>query len=95
VLEVKNVSISVERTGERMKISMPNTTVDIEIMKGKNGKPIKIENLPWPGFPAPPFDDLTQYKTIVLKHTSGDQEFDYTGTNGFTATIEANATDSH
>ena len=52
VLEVKNVPISVERSAERIKISTPNTTAEIEIMKGSNGKPIKIENLPSPGFPA-------------------------------------------
>ena len=40
------------RVGSDMTISTPNTTAEIEIMKGKNGKPIKIENLPSPGFPA-------------------------------------------
>jgi hypothetical protein len=88
VLEVKNVSISVKRSAERMTISTPNTTAEIEIMKGKNGKPIKIENLPAPGFPAPPFLDHTQYRTVVLKHEGKDKQFEYSGTNGFTARIE-------
>jgi len=89
VLEVKNVPISVERSAERMTISTPNTTVEIEIMKGKNGKPIKIANLPSPGFPAPPFLDHTQYRSVVLKHEAEDKQFEYSGTNGFTARIEA------
>jgi hypothetical protein len=89
VLEVKNVPISVERSGERMKISTPNTTAEIEIMRGKNGKPIKIENLPWPGFPAPPLLDHTQYRSVILKHEAEDEQFEYSGTNGFTARIEA------
>jgi hypothetical protein len=89
VLEVKNVPISVERSAERMKISTPNTTAEIEIMKGKNGKPIKIENLPWPGFPAPPLLDHTQYRSVILKHEAEDKQFEYSGTNGFTARIEA------
>ena len=89
VLEVKNVPISVERSAERMTISTPNTTAEIEIMKGKNGKPIKIENLPWPGFPAPPLLDHTQYRSVILKHEAEDKQFEYSGTNGFTARIEA------
>ncbi len=62
VLEVMNVPISVERSAERMKISTPNTTAEIEIMKGKNGKPIKIENLPSPDFPAPPMLDHISHR---------------------------------
>ena len=89
VLEVKNVPISVERSAERMTISTPNTTAEIEIMKGKNGKPIKIENLPSPSFPAPPLLDHTQYRSVILKHEAEDKQFEYSGTNGFTARIEA------
>ena len=89
VLEVKNVPISVERSAERMKIITPNTTAEIEIMKGKNGKPIKIENLPSPGFPAPPMLDHTQYRSVILKHEAEDKQFEYSGTNAFTAKIEA------
>jgi hypothetical protein len=89
VLEVKNVRISVERSAERMTISTPNTTAEIEIMKGKNGKPIKIENLPSPDFPAPPLLDHTQYRSVILKHEAEDKQFEYSGTTGFTARIEA------
>ncbi len=95
VLEVKNVRITVERTEERVKLSTPNTTVEIELMRGKNGKPIKIENLPAPGFPAPPYIDHTQYRSTALKHDGGDKQFEYTGTNGFTARIETDASGSH
>ena len=89
VLEVKNVPISVERSAERMTIYTPNTTVEIGVMKGKNGKPIKIENLPAPEFPAPPFLDHTQYRSVILKHEAEDKQFEYSGTTGFTARIEA------
>lgn len=89
VLEVKNVPIFVERSGERMKISTPDTTAEIEIMKGKNGKPIRIENLPFPGFPAPPMIDHTQYRSVILKYEAEDKQFEFSGTNGFTARIEA------
>ena len=89
VLEVKNVPLAVERSAERIKISTPNTSAEIEVMKGKNGEPIKIDNLPSPGFPAPPFQDHTQYRSVTLKHEAEDKQFEYSGTNGFTARIEA------
>jgi hypothetical protein len=92
VLEVRNVPISVERSTERMKISTANTTAEIEMMKGKNSKPIKIENLPSPEFPAPPYLDHTQYRSVILKHEAEDKQFEYSGTTGFTAKIEAVAT---
>lgn len=95
VLEVKNVPIAVERRDESVRISTPNTTAQIEVMTGKNGKPIKIHNLPWPDFPAPPLLDHTQHRTIVLKHQSEGEEFEYSGTNAFTAKIEADATAAH
>lgn len=89
VLEVKNVPITVERGEGRMKIVTPNTMAEIEVMTGKNGKPIKIQNLPFPGFPAPPMLDHTQYKSVILKHEGEDNHFEFSGTNGFTARIEA------
>jgi len=95
VLEVKNVPISIEHAGDTMRVSTPNTSVEIEAMRGKNGEPISIDNLPWPGFPAPPLNEHTQYKTIVLKHDGGDQQFDHKGTNGFTATIQVDAVVGH
>ena len=41
-----------------------------------NGKPIKIENLPSPGFPAPTLLDHTQYRSVFLKHEAEDKQFD-------------------
>ncbi len=89
VLEVKNVPLSVEQSADRMRISTPNTTAEIEVMKGKNGEPIEIANLPSPSFPAPPFQDHVQYRSITLRHDGEDKRFEYAGTNGFTARIEA------
>lgn len=95
VVEVKNVPLGVEQSGDTRKITTPNTTVEIKVMKGKNGKPISIDNLPWPGFPAPPLMDHMQYQTVVLKHEGGDQKFEHSGTNGFTAKITADSDSSH
>ena len=89
VLEVKNVPLSVKRSGERITISTPNTMAEVEMMKGRNGKPIKVENLPAPGLPFPEFIDHTQYRTLTLKHEAEDKQFEYSGTNSFTARVEA------
>lgn len=45
--------------------------------------------------PAPPYIDHTQYKTTLLKHTSNDQSYEYTGTNGFTARIDVDSREKH
>ena len=92
VVEVKNVPIAVEYLDDTMKISTPNTIAHIQIMKGKNGDPIRIANLPFPGFPGPPFLDHMQYTTVQLKHESAEQNFEHSGTNGFTARIDVAST---
>jgi len=95
VVEVANVPIAVEHVGDTIHLSLPNTKVSLEVMRGKNGERIKIDNLPSPDFPAPPLDDHTQYKTIVLKHDGKERSFDHSGTNGFTAKIQAVADAEH
>ncbi len=89
VLEVKRVPLTVERSAERIKIVAPNTSTEIEVMRGKSGEVIKIANMPAPSFPAPEFQDHTQYRSVMLKHEAEDKQFEYSGTNGFTARIEA------
>lgn len=95
VVEVNNVPISIEHGEGTIKISTPNTTAHVRVMKGKNGQPIKIVNLPSPSFPAPPFLDHTQYETILLKHESDEQSYEHSGTNGFTTTIDIDSTEEH
>ena len=95
VVEVKNVPISIEREEDTIKISTPNTMGHIKVMEGSNGEPIKIANLPSPSFPGPPFNDHTQYQTIILKHESDEQNFEHSGTNSFTAHIDVDSAEEH
>jgi hypothetical protein len=88
VLSTEKVTISIERTADKIKFSVPSTTVEIEMMKGLNGKPIKIQNLPAQNLPFPRLIDHTQYKSITLNHDSEDKKYSYSGTNGFTAKID-------
>ena len=87
VSAVKNVPITVQRDAERIKVTTPHTNVEIVVMKGKGGAPIKLQNMPAEDFPAPAFLDHTQYKSVSLVHKGKDEEFDYEGTNGFVARL--------
>lgn len=91
VLEVKNAPIRVERSEGRVRISTENTVAEIVVMKGRNGRPIKSENLPVPEFPAPPYEDHTQYRSVILRNTSPNGSFEYSGTNGYTARLDTSS----
>ena len=86
VLAIEKVPVSVERSKSKVKFSVPASTVEIEMMKGRKGKPIRIQNLD-----AAWALDHTQYKSITNSHKSDDKEFAYSGTNGFTAKIDASS----
>ena len=88
-IALRNVPITVERGAEHVKITAENTTIDLNVMKGQNGKPIHLTNVPVHGFPAPEFQNHTQFKATLLEHTGADKSFKYTGNNAFTARIEA------
>lgn len=86
VLSIEKTPITIERSDGRIMFSTPVSKVEIEVMKGRDGKPIKIENLP-------DFPDYTQYKSITnsFKSDKKDTAFSYSGTNGLTAKMEASS----
>ena len=86
VLTIEKVPVSIDRSKSRVKFSVPASTVEIEMMTGRKGKPIMIKNLN-----AAWTLDHTQYKSITNTHHSDDKEFAYSGTNGFTAKIDASS----
>ena len=86
IISTQKAKISVERTAATVKFSVPESTVEIELMRGRDGKPIKIDNLP-----SPFLIDYTQYKSIVTRHKSKDKNFRYSGTNGLVARVEASS----
>jgi len=83
ILSMERVPMSVERGDGRMKFSVPESTVEIELMKGRNNQAVKIYNLPFPGLL-----DYTQYRSVVTRHRSEGKEFSYSGTTGFTSKME-------
>jgi hypothetical protein len=86
VLSSEKVPVSIERTATKVKFSVPASVVEIEMMEGRAGNPIKIENLP-----APFLMDYTQFKSVKNSHKSEDKEFSYSGTNGFASKVDASS----
>ena len=86
ILSQEKAAITVEKTPTLVKFSVPNSSVEIELMKGRDGKAIKIQNLP-----VPFLNDYTQYKSVNNSHKSEDKEFKYSGTNGLTSTIDVSS----
>ena len=83
MLSLTKVPISMEITEQRVTFSSPESAVDMEVMRGRDGKPVKVLNLP-----SPAYQDYTQYRSVVHRHSSAGHQFSYSGTNGFTSTMD-------
>jgi len=87
MLSFTKALITMEITESRVRFSGPDSSVDMEVMRGLGGKPVKILNLP-----NPAYQDYTQFKSVSHKHDSDQHHFTHSGTNGFTSTMEAGST---
>jgi hypothetical protein len=65
--------------------------LELEQIRNADGEPIKVVGLPAKGFPGVPYLNHTQYKTVALVHDSKKEGFDFSGTNGYTARIDASS----
>jgi hypothetical protein len=83
MLSFTKAPITMDITPQRLKFSGPESSVDMEVMNGFGGKPVKVLNLP-----NPAYQDYTQYKSILHRHDSPDHSFKYSGTTGFTSTMD-------
>jgi hypothetical protein len=83
MLSFTKAPITMNITEKRVTFSGPESSVDMEVMQGFGGKPVKILNLP-----NPAYQDYTQYKSISHRHSSADHNWDHSGTNGFTSTMD-------
>lgn len=84
---VEVAPLVVERDGDSIAYSVPQTRVALTMVRGANGEPITIQNLPAKGKPFPESDEHTQYKSRQLKHESEDHQFDWSERNGFSAKL--------
>ena len=84
MLSFTKAPITMDITEKRVRFSGPESSVDMAVLSGFGGKPVKVLNLP-----SPVFQDYTQYRSVAHKHSSDKTTFSYAGTNGFTSTMEA------
>jgi hypothetical protein len=84
MLSFTRAPITMDITEQRVRFSGPESSVEMEVLNGFGGKPVKVLNLP-----SPVFQDYTQYRSVAHKHSSDKTTFSYAGTNGFTSTMEA------
>ncbi len=91
VRDVRNQPISVKRTKDQVKITTEGTLIELEQVRNADGGPIKVSGLPAHGFPGLPYLDHTQYKTVALIHDSEKENFKFSKTNGYTASIDASS----
>jgi hypothetical protein len=80
MLSFTKAPITMEATPSRVRFSGPESSVDMEVMKGFNGNAVKVLNLP-----SAVFQDYTQFKSVSHTHTSATQSWSHSGTNGFTS----------
>ena len=83
MLSFTKAPITMEITDKRVMFSSPESSVDMEAMKGIDGKNVKIMNLP-----NAAYQDYTQFKSIAHTHASADHTWSHSGTNGFTSTMD-------
>jgi hypothetical protein len=84
MLSFTKAPITMEATESRVKFSGPESSVEMEVLKGFNGKAVKVINLP-----SAVFQDYTQFKSVSHTHTSATHSWRHKGTNGFTSKWEA------
>jgi hypothetical protein len=83
MLSFTKAPITMDITEKRVRFSGPESSVDMEVMSGYDGKPVKILNLP-----NVAYQDYTQFKSVSHTHKSDKATWSHSGTNGFTSTMD-------
>jgi len=83
MLSFTKAPITMEITEKRVTFAGPESSVEMEVMRGFDGKSVKILNLP-----NPAYQDYTQFRSISHKHASDKATWSHSGTNGFTSTMD-------
>ena len=82
MLSFSKVPITMEVTDARVRFSTPESSVDMEVVRGYNGQAIKILNLP-----GVAMQNYTQFKSVSHQHSSAQHSWKHSGTNGFVSTM--------
>jgi hypothetical protein len=81
---VETVPMTVERNAELIRISTPESEVEMKPLVGLDGGPISIS-----GLPSNTFHDYIQYESVRHIHNGPDRQWSHSGTNGFTSRMLA------
>ena len=84
MLSFTKAPITMELSEERVRFAGPESAVEMAVMRGAGGRPVKILNLP-----GAVFQDYTQYRSVSHTHTSATHQWSHSGTNGFVSKWEA------
>lgn len=78
------VPMTIERGQGTLRYSVPESTVEMRLLPGLNGEPMRVANLP-----NPAYQDYVQYESVVHTHNGPDASWSYSGTNGFQSVMRA------
>ena len=81
---VERVPVTVDRSGDVVRFSTPESAVEMKPLVGLNGERITIN-----GLPNNAFHEYVQYESVEHRHTGPEREWSYSGTNGFTSRMLA------
>jgi hypothetical protein len=82
MLSFSKVPITMAVTDARVRFSTPESSVDMEVVRGFNGQAIKVMNLP-----GVALQNYTQFKSVSHQHSSAQHSWKHSGTNGFVSTM--------
>lgn len=83
MLSFTKAPITMELTETRVRFSGPESSVDMEVMRGFDGKSVRILNLP-----NPAYQGYTQFRSVSHTHAGGTHKWTHSGTNGFMSTMD-------
>lgn len=83
MLSFSKVPITMAINDSRVRFSTPESSVDMEVVRGYNGQAIKIMNLP-----GVALQNYTQFKSVSHTHTSATHNWTHSGTNGFVSKMD-------
>ena len=82
-LGAERVAISVTRKDGKISFSSPASKVEMEMLKGKDGGPVVLNNLN-----HPLTEMRVQYIASTLSHEDKENGFKHSGTNGMTSVLD-------
>jgi len=77
---IERVQLTVTREAGIIRFATPASRVEMTLVAGLDGVPIRIT-----GLPSPVFHDYVQYESVVHEHVSEGARWSHSGTNGFTS----------